>query len=86
MIYWTESAGLNLATMKVAVVLFTCRCPFSPPSFHLKGEEMKLCTVLKFLGVWFDGKLTFKEHAKQTAAAAERIVMNTSRLMLNLGY
>ncbi len=35
--------------------------------------------------MWFDGKLTFKEHAKRTAANSERIVANISRLMSNLG-
>ncbi len=33
----------------------------------------------------FDGKLTFKEHAKRTAAKAERIVGSISRLISNLG-
>ncbi len=35
--------------------------------------------------MWFDGKLTFKEHAKRTAAKAERIVVSISQLMSNLG-
>ncbi len=56
-----------------------------PPSFRLKGEQIRLCTALRYLGLWFDGKLTFKEHAKRTAAKAERIVASISRLMLNLG-
>ncbi len=65
MTHWIESAGLNLAiAKKTEAVLFTHRCWFSPPSFHLKGEQKRLCTALKYLGLWFDGKLTFKEHAK----------------------
>ncbi len=73
---WIESAGLNLATMKAEAVLFTCHRWFSPLSFHLKGEQIRLCTALKYFGLWFDGKLTFKEHAKRTAAKAERIVVS----------
>ncbi len=46
---------------------------------------MRLCTALKHLGLWFDGMLTFKEHAKWTAAKAERIVASISWLMSNLG-
>ncbi len=49
------------------------------------GEQISLCTVLKYLGWWFDGKLTFKEHAKQTAAKAEKVVVSISWLMSNLG-
>ncbi len=35
----------------------------------------------KVLELWFDGKLTFKEQAKWTAAKAERFVASISRLM-----
>ncbi len=58
---------------------------FSPSSFRLKEEQIMLCTALKYLGLWFDGKLTFKEHAKRTAAKAKRVIASTSRLMSNLG-
>ncbi len=40
--------------------------------------------ALKYLGLWFDCKLTFKEHAKRTTTEAERIVVSISRLMSNL--
>ncbi len=59
-----ELAGLNLATAKTEAVLFTHHRRFSPPSFRLKKEQIRLCTTLKYLRLWFDGKLTFKEHAK----------------------
>ncbi len=55
------------------------------PSFCLKGKETKLCTVPKYLGLEFDEKLTFTEHARWTAAKVERIVTSISRLMSNLG-
>ncbi len=47
--------------------------------------EVRLCTALKYLGLWFDVKLAFKEHAKWTAAKAKGVIMSISRLMLNLG-
>ncbi len=76
---WIEWARLNLATTKMEAVLFTRRRRFSPPpSFRLKGEQIRLCTALKYLRWWFDRKLTFKEHAKQTVAKAERIVASIS--------
>ncbi len=77
---------LSLATTKTEVVLLTQRCQLSPPpSLHLKEEQIRLYTALKYLGLRFDGKLTFKEHAKQTAAKAERVVASISWLMSNLG-
>ncbi len=42
---WIESAKLSLAVTKTEVVLFTY------PSFRLKGEQIRLCTTLKYLGL-----------------------------------
>ncbi len=76
----------NLATAKTDAVLFTRCHRFSPASFRLKGEQIRLSTALKYLGLWFDAKLTFLEYAKRTAAKAERIVASISLLMSNLGW
>ncbi len=64
MTHWIELAALNLTTMKMEAVLFTRHRRFSPLSFCVKGEQIRLCTALKYLVLWFDGTLTFKEHAK----------------------
>ncbi len=56
----------------------------SPLSLLLQREQIRLCTALKCLWLWFDGKLIFKEHAKRTAAKAEKVVAGISRLMSNL--
>ncbi len=55
------------------------------PTFCLKGEQIRPCTALRYLGLWFDGKLSFKKHAKQTVTKAKRIVASISWLMSNLG-
>ncbi len=47
--------------------------------FRLKREQIRLCTALKYLGLWFDGNLTFKEHAKRTATKPERVVLSISQ-------
>ncbi len=70
---WIESARLSLAATKTEAVLFTLHHWFSSPSFRLKGEQIRLCTALKHLGLWFNRKLTFKEHAKWTVAKVERV-------------
>ncbi len=66
-------------------VLFTCCYRFSPPLLPPKGGPDKALYGPKYLGLWFDSKLTFKEHAKRPAAKAERIVASISWLMSNLG-
>ncbi len=60
MTHWIESARLSLATTKTEAVLFTHHHQFGTPSFCLKWEHIRLCTSLKYLGLWFDRKLTFK--------------------------
>ncbi len=46
MTHWIESARLSLATTKTEVVLFTGHHQFSPLSFRLKEEQIRLCTAL----------------------------------------
>lgn len=56
-----------------------------PHSFCLKEVEITLYTALKYLRLWFDRKLTFKEYTKRTAAKAEKIDSSLKRLKLKLG-
>ncbi len=88
MTHWIDQAGLSSATIRRKWCCLHSYGQFSPPSpsFHLKEErEKRLCTALKYLRLWFDEKLTFKEHAKWTTIKAERIVANINWLMLNQG-
>ncbi len=73
-----------MATTKIEAVLFTHCRQFSPRLFHPKGEQISFCTALKYLGLWFDGKLTFKEHVKRTAVKTETVITSLSQLMSNL--
>ncbi len=72
---WIKLARPSLATTKTKAVLSTHCHWFSLSSFGLKGEEILLCTALKYLGFWFNRELIFKKHAKWKAAKAERILI-----------
>jgi hypothetical protein len=82
---WIESAKLQLAVEKTEAILFTNRRKFKPPTFRLRGVEIKVASTLKYLGIWFDGKLSFREHFRKVAEKATRVVGRLSRLMSNLG-
>ncbi len=84
MTHWIESAELSVATKKTnnAVCVLSL---VQSPSFQWEEGVMSLCTILKYLRLWFGGKLTFKEHAKRTAVKAEKIVVGIGLLMSNLG-
>ncbi len=60
MTHWIKLARLSLSTIKAEAVLFTRCSRFSHPSFYLKKGQIRPYTTLKYLGLWFDGKLTFK--------------------------
>ena len=44
------------------------------------GTEIKPSDVQRWLGLWFDRKLTWKEHIKKKATSAMRVFMAISRL------
>jgi hypothetical protein len=53
---------LSVTVEKTEAILFTKRRGFEPPTFRLGGAVIKRCTALKYLGLWFDGDLSFQEH------------------------
>ena len=82
---WIESVGLELAVDKTEVVLFTRRRKFKSPVFRLGELEIGVSTSFKYLGLWFDGKLSFRDHFRRVAEKTNKKVAILSRLMSNLG-
>ena len=81
---WIESAKMKLAVEKTEAVLFTRRRKYDLPVFRLGGVEVKIGHCLKYLGIWFDGKLSFREHFRRVADKANRKLGILSALMTNL--
>ena len=82
---WIELAELELAVDKTEVMLFTKRRKFKPPVFKLAGKEISVSTSFKYLGLWFDKSLSFRDHLRYVAEKANKKVAMLSRLMSNLG-
>jgi len=78
-------AELELAVDKTEVMLFTKRRKFRPPVFTLQGKKIGLSATFKYLGLWFDKTLSFREHFRRVAEKANKKVAIMSRLMSNLG-
>lgn len=57
---------------KTEVVLFTTRGYYNTLSFLLKDVEIRLCTTLKYLQLWVNGKLSFHECMRSTAVKIGR--------------
>ena len=65
--------------------MFTTRRKLDPLTFSLRGVEVGLSQTLKYLGIWYDGKMSFREHMRKVAEKANRIVGRLSFLMRNVG-
>lgn len=66
-----ESIGLYLAAHKTETILFTTHCRYNSHPI-----EIVLCTTLKYLRLWFDEKLTFRQHTRKTAEKINKKVAN----------
>ena len=81
---WIGLTGLNLESAVTEAKLFTTRRKLDLLTFGLRGVEIGLSKTLKYLGVWYDGKLDFREHFRKVAEKANRIVERLSCLMRNI--
>ena len=43
---------------------------FFPPSFYINGVELACVPHLRYLGVWLDTSLTWREHIRQVSQRA----------------
>lgn len=46
-------------------LLFVQNASLQSPTFRFKGVEIGLCATLKYLRLWFDGKLSLHEDTKR---------------------
>ena len=62
---WSRENGLRFSSAKTVAVHFCRRrCPDPDLGIRLNGQPIPTRPVAKFLGVWFDRRLTYKEHFK----------------------
>lgn len=82
---WMTAHGLQLAMEKAEVVVFTKRKKYNQITIHWEGHTIRSKSHLKYLGVIFDSRLTFKAHAEFAAARASTAASQLARLMPNVG-
>ena len=62
---WTEKTGYKFSTDKTEVVNFHRGRDFREPDLRLNGIRLKVVQEKKFLGLFFDRKLTWVPHLRQ---------------------
>lgn len=59
---WTHQSGMQFSHDKTKVMIFSNKRKLNPQPLSLNGQPVKYVTSYKFLGMWFDKKLTWKPH------------------------
>lgn len=64
---WCNEWGMKISTSKSSVVIFTHKVKYNVEKpLKLYNQELKVEKFVKFLGVFFDSRLTFHKHATYT--------------------
>jgi ribonuclease HI len=83
---WTEHNGFTLSTSKTNLVHFCRKRGVHPdPSIYFAGNNIKIVNEIKFLGVIFDNKLTFRPHVLYLRKKCERS-LNLLKVLSNTNW
>ena len=77
---WGLAWGFRFSIDKTKVVLFSNRRTNRNYPLYLYGREIERVDHFRFLGVWFDSKLTWKVHVKKVVEACKP-VLNVMRCL-----
>ena len=59
---WSHKWGLTISHSKTAAIIFTQRVITGPTSLSIDGKSLHFSSKVKFLGLTFDRRLTWKPH------------------------
>ena len=62
---WAFEWGFHLSVEKTQVICFSKKRANPAIEIKLYGQVLKQVNTIRYLGVWFDVKLTFKEHIQK---------------------
>ncbi|XP_050975638.1 uridine 5'-monophosphate synthase isoform X1 [Labeo rohita] len=71
---WTNKWGFKLSIAKTQVICFSRRHKISPLSLYLYRQQLEQVKVVRFLGVWFDEKLTWKVHLNKVKDKCKKVI------------
>jgi len=71
---WANKWGFKLSVSKTQVICFSRRHIVTPLSLKLQGNPLEQVKFVRFLGVWFDEKLTWKVHLDKIKDKCKKII------------
>lgn len=82
---WMQKNGLTLAEHKTEAIVFTTRYTQKNINVKCRNTTVSSSNKIKYLGLTLDQKLTFKEHAKQTAKKSTVIARQLGYILPKIG-
>lgn len=82
---WMSENHLKLAPHKTEAVILKGERNRNGVVFHIMGMPFAPQKSVRYLGIWLDEKLSFKEHILQIKKKAEAKVAALARIMPNIG-
>jgi ribonuclease HI len=83
---WSDENGFRFSASKTCAVHFCRKRGMHPdPNIHFAGKAIDVCDEVKFLGIIFDKKLTFKPHIMHLRKKCERS-LNILRVLSNTSW
>jgi hypothetical protein len=80
---WLSRAGLQLADQKTEAVLMSSRKIPETIQLNMGSTIVQSARAIKYLGVYLDDRLSFKEHLMHASSRAAELGRSLSRIMLN---
>jgi hypothetical protein len=78
-----DSTGMKFSPQKTVVVIFSKKTVDTTllPKLKMYNEPIQYSEEVKYLGVTFDNKLTFKQHIHNSFNKAKRLMFSTKAIM-----
>ena len=77
---WSKSKGMKFSSSKTMPVIFSRLKYKQPPPLVLNGVPLKYGHLAKYLGVYIDSKLTWRDHVDIKLKKAKKFLMTVARL------
>lgn len=71
---WSDKWGFRLSLTKTKYMVFGTKRNIESLGLKLYGESLERVGVFKFLGVWVDEKLTYKEHVSRMVSKCGKVI------------
>lgn len=71
---WSFEWGFHLSVEKTQVICFSKKRVKPTIDLKIYGQSLKQVNDLRYLGVWFDSKLTFKNHVQRMVDKCKKAI------------